>query len=103
MSFGVMGGAMQPQGQVQILVRMIDYHQNSQAASDASRWCVLGDLEVAFEEGMNEEVMKDLEKRGHEITIRDSSSFGGAQLICKINQGYCGASDHRKDGQAVGF
>jgi len=103
MSFGVMGGAMQPQGQAQILVRMIDYHQNSQAASDAPRWCVLSDMEVAFEEGMNEEIMKDLEKRGHEITIRDSSLFGGAQLIHKINQGYCGASDHRKDGQAAGF
>jgi len=103
MSFGVMGGAMQPQGQAQILIRMIDYHQNSQAASDAPRWCVLSDMEVAFEKGINEEVMKDLEKRGHEITIRNSSSFGGAQLIYKIDQGYCGASDHRKDGQAAGF
>jgi len=103
MSFGVMGGAMQPQGQAQILVRMIDYHQNSQAASDASRWCILSDMEVAFEKGTNEEVMKDLKKRGHKITIRDSSLFGGAQLIHKINQGYCGASDHRKDGQAAGF
>jgi gamma-glutamyltranspeptidase/glutathione hydrolase len=103
MSFGVMGGAMQPQGQTQILVRMIDYHQNSQAASDAPRWCVLGGMEVAFEEGMNGEVVKNLENRGHEITIRDSSSFGGAQLIYKIDHGYCGASDHRKDGQAVGF
>ena len=103
MSFGVMGGAMQPQGQAQILIRIIDYHQNSQTASDAPRWCVLGDMEVAFEEGMNEEVMKDLKKRGHEIIFRDSSLFGGAQLIHKIDQGYCGASDHRKDGLAAGF
>jgi len=103
MSFGVMGGAMQPQGQAQILVRMIDYHQNSQAASDAPRWCVLGDMEVAFEKETNGEVMKDLEKRGHKTTTSDSSLFGGAQLIHKINQGYCGASDHRKDGQAAGF
>ena len=103
MSFGVMGGAMQPQGQVQILVRMIDYHQNSQAASDAPRWCVLNGMEVAFEKGINAEVIKDLKKRGHKITIKDSSLFGGAQLIHKINQGYCGASDHRKDGQAAGF
>jgi len=62
MSFGVMGGAMQPQGQVQILVRMIDYHQNSQAASDAPRWCVLSEMEVAFEKGIKEEVIKDLKK-----------------------------------------
>ena len=103
MSFGVMGGAMQPQGQAQILIRMIDYHQNSQAASDAPRWCILNDMEVEFEEGVNEEIIKDLKKRGHKITFRDSSSFGGAQLIHKIDQGYCGASDHRKDGQAVGF
>jgi len=103
MSFGEMGGVMQPQGQAQILVRMIDYHQKSQAASDAPRWCVLSDMEVAFEKGANEEVMKDLEKRGYKITIRDSSVFGGAQLIHKTNQGYCGASDYRKDGQAAGF
>jgi len=103
MSFGVMGGAMQPQGQTQILVRMIDYHQNSQTASDALRWCVLSDRIVAFEKGTSEEVIRELKKRGHKITIRDSSLFGGAQLIHKIDQGYCGASDHRKDGQAVGF
>ena len=103
MSFGVMGGAMQPQGQSQILIRMIDYHQNSQAASDAPRWCVLSGRKVAFEKEANGEVMKDLEKRGHKITISDSSVFGGAQLIYKINQGYCGASDCRKDGQAAGF
>jgi len=103
MSFGEMGGVMQPQGQAQILVRMIDYHQKSQAASDAPRWCVLSDMEVAFEKGANEEVMKDLKKRGYKITIRDSSVFGGAQLIHKTNQGYCGASDYRKDGQAAGF
>jgi len=103
MSFGVMGGTMQPQGQAQILVRMIDYHQNSQAASDAPRWCVLSDTEVAFEKGTDEEVMKDLKEKGHKVAIRDSSLFGGAQLIHKIDQVYCGASDHRKDGQAAGF
>jgi len=103
MSFGVMGGAMQPQGQVQILVRMIDYHQNAQAASDAPRWCILGKRMVAFEKGTNEEMLTDLKKRGHKIIIRDSTLFGGAQLIHKIKDGYYGASDHRKDGLAAGF
>ena len=103
MSFGVMGGAMQPQGQVQILVRMVDYHQNAQAASDAPRWCILGKRMVAFEKGTNEEILTDLKKRGHKIIIRDSILFGGAQMIHKIKKGYYGASDHRKDGQAAGF
>ena len=63
----------------------------------------MSDMEVAFEKGTDEEAMKDLKERGHKITIGESSLFGGAQLIHKIDQGYCGASDHRKDGQAAGF
>ena len=103
MSFGVMGGAMQPQGQVQILVRIIDHHQNPQSASDAPRWRIMGENRVAVEKGISERVLQDLLKKGHQISVSESALFGGAQLIHKINQGYCGASDHRKDGQAAGY
>ena len=103
MSFGVMGGDMQPQGQVQILIRIIEYHQNSQSASDALRWRVMEDNCVALEKGTNEKVIQELVKRGHKILLCESSYFGGAQLISRVEEGYCGASDHRKDGQASGY
>ena len=104
MSFGVMGGPMQPQGHAQIIIRMFDYHQNPQAVCDAPRWMVFPNMEVAFEPGFKPGVLEDLSKRGHKIRkTGKESSFGGAQLIYKLADGYCGASDPRKDGQAVGF
>jgi len=104
MSFGVMGGSMQPQGHAQIMIRLFDYHQNPQAACDAPRWHAFPNIEVAFEPGFEPEVLEDLSKRGHKIKkIGKGWWFGGAQLIYKLADGYCGASDPRKDGQAVGF
>jgi gamma-glutamyltranspeptidase/glutathione hydrolase len=104
MSFGVMGGLMQPQGHAQIMIRMFDYHQNPQAACDAPRWMVFPNMEVALEPGFRPEVLEDLSKRGHKIKkTGERLAFGGAQLIYKLTDGYCGASDPRKDGQAVGF
>ena len=103
MSFGVMGGTMQPQGHLQIIIRMFVYGQNTQSACDASRWRILNDMEVDFEEGINPELLGKLEDRGHKIIIRGNSLFGGAQIIHKSGEGYCGVSDFRKDGQAVGF
>ncbi len=103
MSYGVMGGPMQPQGHAQMMVRIYDYDQNPQAASDAPRWRVMGDMNVALEIGTSQSVIDELSKRGHVITIEDGPSFGGAQLIHRLADGYCSGSDHRKDGQAVGF
>ncbi|MBS3967126.1 MAG: gamma-glutamyltransferase family protein [Truepera sp.] len=106
LSFGVMGGPMQPQGHVQMLVRLRDYGQNPQAASDAPRWRVLDGLEVAVEPGFSDTVLGELAARGHRLTKtapEESFSFGGAQLILRTDDGYVGASDHRKDGQAVGY
>jgi gamma-glutamyltranspeptidase/glutathione hydrolase len=104
MSFGVMGGHMQPQGHVQMIVRIFDYGMNPQAASDAPRWHLCEDFSLALEPGFDPEVVKDLEDRGHRILERPPSVlFGGAQLISRLDDGYCAASDHRKDGQAVGF
>ena len=103
MSFGVMGGPMQTQGHVQLLVRIADYGQNPQAASDAPRWRAVEGLTVALEEGTPPGVADELKRRGHDVVIKDSTFFGGAQVICRIEEGYCAASDHRKDGQAIGF
>ncbi|MGZ8266004.1 MAG: gamma-glutamyltransferase family protein [Burkholderiales bacterium] len=105
MSFGVMGGAMQAQGHAQVMVRMVDYHQNPQAASDAPRWRIDGGSKVAFEHGVSADVLDALRARGHAITQADrwSTDFGRAQLIFRMDDGYLGASERRTDGQAVGF
>jgi gamma-glutamyltranspeptidase/glutathione hydrolase len=103
MSFGVMGGHMQAQGHVQMMTRVFDYRQNPQAASDAPRWRVDGGRTVSIEPGLAPHVIDELKSRGHEIRMGPPIDFGGAQLIYKLADGYFGASDHRKDGCAVGF
>jgi|TARA_Y100000310_G_scaffold280314_2_gene299955 gamma-glutamyltranspeptidase/glutathione hydrolase len=104
MSFGVMGGHMQAQGHVQMMVRIFDYRQNPQAASDAPRWHLYEDGRVGVETGFDGKVAVKLANRGHEIVYHNETRiFGGAQLISKLDDGYCGASDHRKEGQAVGY
>jgi gamma-glutamyltranspeptidase/glutathione hydrolase len=103
MSYGVMGGPMQAQGHVQMLIRTAVYDQNPQAAADAPRWQVLQGQQVGVEAGFAPDVVEKLEERGHRIQILSGGSFGGAQLIYKLNDGYCAASDPRKDGQAVGY
>jgi gamma-glutamyltranspeptidase/glutathione hydrolase len=102
MSFGVMGGPMQPQGHVQMMVRLADYGQNPQAAADAPRWRVVEGRKVYVEAGFAPDVLDDLRQRGHDLEIQ-SMGFGGAQLILRLEDGYLGASEPRKDGQAVGF
>ena len=103
MSFGVMGGPMQPQGHVQMMTRLYDWKQNPQAACDAPRWRVEAGREVRVEPGFVPDVLNELRARGHNIIEGDDGGFGGAQMIYKLQDGYCGASDPRKDGQAVGF
>ncbi|MBI3715097.1 MAG: gamma-glutamyltransferase family protein [Betaproteobacteria bacterium] len=106
MSFGVMGGNMQPQGHVQMVTRMADYGQNPQAASDASRWVVNVDGSIGLEEALAARVGTGLEALGHRIAPADAVNFafGGAQLIWRMGEdGYCAGSDHRKDGHAGGF
>lgn len=106
MSFGVMGGHMQPQGHVQMVIRTCDHGQNPQAASDAPRWIVNPDGSVGLEAGFSPSVAEGLARRGHRLVPAESIKFGfgGAQLIWRLGEnGYCAASDHRKDGCAVGF
>ncbi len=106
MSFGVMGGHMQAQGHVQMLVRVLDYAQNPQAASDAPRWYLDKESRVGLERGFPPAVAAELVRRGHRLMPPEELNirlFGGAQLICRLEDGYCAASDHRKDGHAAGF
>jgi gamma-glutamyltranspeptidase/glutathione hydrolase len=104
MSFGVMGGTMQPQGHTQVMVRIADYDQNPQAACDGPRFRVVQGMEVSVEDGFTAATLNDLKHRGHRIvTVDDYNQFGCGQMIWKLNAGYFAASDPRRDGQAVGF
>lgn len=104
MSFGVMGGHMQAQGHLQMMLRIMVHGQNPQAASDAPRWYLFEDGEVALENGFDGEVAESLRDRGHEVVMdRPEHLFGGGQFIYRMADGYCGASDHRKEGLVAGF
>lgn len=104
MSFGVMGGHMQAQGHFQMMLRVFLYDQNPQAASDAPRWHLREDGVVCLESGFDPAVASELASRGHTIERNNVEHlFGGAQLIYKLDDGYCAGSDHRKEGLAIGF
>jgi gamma-glutamyltranspeptidase/glutathione hydrolase len=114
-SFGLMGGDMQPQGHVQIVINLVDFGMGLQEAGDAPRIYHWGSSEptgesmqdggiVALETGFDYAVIRDLVERGHTIQV-DVGDFGGYQAIMKHPQFgvYFGASESRKDGQAAGY
>ena len=107
MAFGVMGGMMQAQGHVQMVLRTQLWGQDVQSAADAPRWRVTKGLGVACEPAMDRDVLQKLSELGHHINTDAPDAvfgFGGAQLIHRLEGGgYVGGSDHRKDGAAVGF
>ncbi|MFT7688851.1 MAG: gamma-glutamyltranspeptidase/glutathione hydrolase [Candidatus Azotimanducaceae bacterium] len=104
MSFGVMGGHMQAQGHLQMMIRVFVHGQNPQAASDAPRWHLREDGMVCLEKGFSPLISEGLKDRGHQIVHNNPEHlFGGAQLIYKMEDGYCAGSDHRKEGLASGF
>lgn len=118
MSFGVMGGGMQPQGHVQILTNMIDFGMNLQEAGDAARWRHTGSSQptdsaneyledggtINLESGYPYSTIRDLMKRGHEVEF-STGGYGGYQAIMyDAEHGvYIGASESRKDGHAAGY
>jgi gamma-glutamyltranspeptidase/glutathione hydrolase len=109
MSFGVMGGNMQPQGQIQTLCRMLLARQQPQAACDAPRWKWNQGLDLELEPGIDASSRAELARRGHRIVASQDSymDFGSGQFIWRLGdpgrEGYVAASDSRRDGQAGGF
>ena len=115
MAFGLMGGDMQPQGHVQVLTDIIDFGMNVQEAGDAARWRHFGGSEVTgepsagvgtveMESGFDPAVKAELEKRGYKIAP-GTGGFGGYQAILwdAKHHVYWGASEMRKDGEAIGY
>jgi gamma-glutamyltranspeptidase/glutathione hydrolase len=113
--YGVMGGDMQPQGHVQILVNILDFKMNVQQAGDLARVRHVGSATprgeaakgagvMEVETGIDDSVIKELEKRGH-VVRRSVGGFGGYQgiLIDHENGVLRGATEPRKDGIAVGY
>ncbi|MDT5139548.1 MAG: gamma-glutamyltranspeptidase / glutathione hydrolase [Mycobacterium sp.] len=104
MSFGVMGGPMQPQGHVQVLVRIADYGQNPQTACDGPRFRWVQGTQVSCEKGFPPSTLDELRQRGHDLlSLDDYNSFGSCQAIWQLDGGYLAASDPRRDGQACVF
>jgi gamma-glutamyltranspeptidase/glutathione hydrolase len=115
MAFGLMGGDMQPQGHVQVLVNLIDFGMDLQEAGDAARFYHTGSSEptgtlmttggsLALESGVPAEVRRELVKRGHHVADR-VGVFGGYQAVARdpVTGVLSGATESRKDGCAMGY
>ena len=110
LSFGVMGGFQQPQGQLQVISNMVDHNMDSQEALDSLRFSVDVDENghVLVESDLDQEVVKGLRAKGHDVTVvkgYDRILFGGGQIISRdSNTGLLtGGSEPRKDGAAIGY
>ena len=112
-SFGLMGGAMQPQGHAQIVINLIDFNMNLQEAGDAPRIRHVGSSQptgeimldggyISLESGYSEKIRKELLEKGHKLKY-DRGGFGGYQAIMFKDGVYYGASESRKDGHASGY
>ena len=116
LAFGLMGGDMQPQGHVQIVVNLVDFRMNLQEAGDALRFHHTGSSEptgttmrdggvLHLEEGLPAAVLEELRRRGHRIEPEPVGSYGGYQAIWRDARTgmYVGATERRKDGCAAGW
>ena len=103
MSFGVMGGSMQPQGHLQVLLNLLVFGMDLQDAVDAPRFRHLDGRRVALETPIDDAVRSALTALGHEIVDERAIAFGGAQAIMRLPHGYAAGSDPRKDGMAAGY
>jgi len=116
MAFGVMGGSMQPQGHIQIVINLVDFGMDLQEAGDADRFRHSGSSSpmgtemttggvVHLESGISTEIRRELMRRGHRIQELTAPGYGGYQAI-RLNPAtgiYAGATESRKDGMAAGF
>ena len=110
LSYGVMGGFMQPQGHLQVISNMVDFGMDTQGALDALRFQVAGD-EVWLEGDVSNDVVMDLHKRGHRVNVMHgpgrggAGGMGGGQAISRDPESgvLSGGSEPRKDGAAIGW
>jgi gamma-glutamyltranspeptidase/glutathione hydrolase len=116
LSFGVMGGAMQPQGHAQIIMNLVDFDMNLQEAGDAPRiqhdgsteptgqaTAMIDGGELDLETGFPYETVRALMRMGHSVRFADGPYGGYQAIMVNPNGGYIGASESRKDGQAAGY
>ncbi|WP_173012445.1 gamma-glutamyltransferase [Niveispirillum sp. SYP-B3756] len=116
LSYGVMGGAMQPQGHVQVLVNIIDFGMNVQEAGDAARWQHEGSPEptgekgdgvgtLYLEQGIAPDVVEALKTRGHKVEIKPGLHYGSYEAILRdsANGVYHAGTEMRVDGNAAGY
>ena len=103
MSFGLMGGAMQAQGHVQLLLNLLVFGMDIQQAIDAARFRHLSGVRVALEQPIGGAVRASLRELGHDLSTPLDNPFGGSQAIIKLPRGYVAGSDPRKDGHAAGY
>lgn len=102
--FGVMGGPMQPQGHLQVVVNMVDYGMNPQAALDAPRWNFVSGNRVLLEEAVSEQIGKSLAEKGHEVRVtKNTYLFGKGQIILRQGNVLLAASEPRADGMALAY
>lgn len=102
--FGVMGGYMQAQGHLQVVVNTVDYGMNPQAALDAPRWRWDGGKTVTLEPDVDAAIVDGLRARGHDVVWQSDTAFGRGQIIWKLpGGGYVAGSEKRADGCAAAY
>lgn len=103
--FGVMGGHMQPQGHLQVVMSTVDDGLNPQAALDEPRWYWEAGRAVSVESAMDADLVAALRARGHEVTVEDTGVYGYGQAIWRLPDGggYAVGSEARADGTAFGY
>ncbi|OLB77108.1 MAG: gamma-glutamyltransferase [Actinobacteria bacterium 13_2_20CM_2_71_6] len=102
--FGVMGGHMQPQGHLQLVMSTVDDGLDPQAALDAPRWYWHTGRRLFVEPGLGDEAIDALRRRGHDVVVEESANYGFGQAIwCVPGGGYVAGSEPRADGCAVGY
>lgn len=103
--FGVMGGYMQPQGHLQVVMNLLDFHLNPQMCLDAPRWQWKEGLLFKVEPGFDPEWVEAMRRRGHQIeAAKNRFSFGRAEMIVRMENGiYVGATESRTDGCCAGY
>jgi gamma-glutamyltranspeptidase/glutathione hydrolase len=103
LAFGVMGGSIQPQGHIQVLLNLLEFGMDLQEAIDAPRFRHFTGLEVGLEGPIADSVRQSLERMGHRVVMLAPGNAGGGQAVMRLGRGWAAASDPRKDGMAAGW